>query len=301
LLIVSVAACTALTSAAASAAEPNADDLIARGLELRRQSRPAEALEQFRRAHALEPSARTVGQLGLVEASLEHWLDAETHLNAAVAAPNAAWVRKNRGFLEQALDVTRAHIGELVITGPYGTDVAVDRKPVGTLPAVKPLRLAEGNAVVTATSTGFKEFSKTVTIAGGSKTSLAIVLDGAAQRPAAAIAAPAPLPAPAPAALSVTDQPARSWKQPVGAGLIAAGVGLGAWGIVWLMVDDHCANARPSCNTVYDTKRGGWFLTAGGAAAAGAGTLLMVLGRRADDANVALDVTPTSLSLRGRF
>ena len=66
----------------ARAAEPGADELITRGLELRRQAKPEQALEMFQRAHALAPSPRTLGQMGLVEASLEHWLDAETHLTA---------------------------------------------------------------------------------------------------------------------------------------------------------------------------------------------------------------------------
>ena len=102
-----------LSEGVAQAAEPTADDLIVRGLELRRAAKPGEALELFQRAHALAPSPRTMGQIGLVEASLEHWLDAETHLTASLATPDDAWVKKNHGFLDQALGVSRGHIGEL--------------------------------------------------------------------------------------------------------------------------------------------------------------------------------------------
>ena len=153
------------------AAEPGADELITRGLELRRQAKPEQALEMFQRAHALAPSPRTFGQMGLVEASLEHWLDAETHLTGSLATPDDPWVRKNRAFLDQALKVSRGHIGELVVTGPAGTDVAVDGRHVGTLPAVQPVKLVQGNAVVTANSAGFNDFSKTVVIEGGARTS----------------------------------------------------------------------------------------------------------------------------------
>jgi hypothetical protein len=307
LVLVLVAVFMVSGPAAARAAEPTADELIARGLELRRQSRPGEALELFQRAHALAPSARTLGQLGLVEASVEHWLEAETHLNASLATPADAWVRKNRGFLIQALHVSRAHIGELDITGPDGTKVAVDGHPVGTLPDVEHVRLAEGNAVVTATGAGFKDFSKTVAVTARAKVSLAIVLDPLQSRAAVAVAAPAPLPAPPPPPIvpiiDVVDEPARSWKTQVGAGLVAAGVGLAAWGIVWIAVDghDHCATTGPSCNTVYDTNASGWILAAGGAVAAGAGAVLLILGHRADDSIMAFDVTPTSFSFRGRF
>ena len=177
------------------AAEPGADELITRGLELRRQEKPAQALEMFQRAHALGPSPRTLGQMGLVETSLEHWLDAETHLAASLAVPDDAWVRKNRTFLDQALKVSRSRIGELVITGPAGTDVAVDGRHVGTLPAVQPVKLVQGNAVVTANGAGFNDFSKTVAVQGGAKTSLAIVLDPVEKRPAVALSTPVPLPA----------------------------------------------------------------------------------------------------------
>jgi hypothetical protein len=225
-------------------------------------------------------------------------------LNASLETPGDAWVRKNRGFLMQALSVSSAHIGELVITGPDGTKVAIDGAPVGTLPAVEHVRLAEGNAVVTATGAGFRDCSKTVAIAGRAKVSLALVPDPAAERPAVAVAAPAPFPAPPPPpAVAAVDEPERSWKTPVGAGLLAAGAGLAAWGVVWIAVDsnDHCAMTGPSCNTIYDTKTSGWLLTAGGAAAAGAGVMLMILGHRADRWNMAFDATPTSFSFRGRF
>jgi hypothetical protein len=232
----------------ARAADPTAGELITRGLELRRQSKPEQALEMFQRAHAISPSQRTLGQMGLVETSLEHWMDAETHLMAAAATSGDPWVRKNRAFLDQALVVCRGHIGELVVTGPDGTDVAVDGKHVGTLPAIPPVRLVEGNAVVTANSGGFMDFSKTVAIAGGAKTSLAIVLDPVDKRPAIALSAPAPLPPP-PAPSLAAPEPSRSgWKTATGVGMVAAGAGLIAWGAIWIAIDgdDACATGGPA-------------------------------------------------------
>jgi len=284
-------------------AESTADDLIARGLELRRQSKPEQALEMFQRANALAPSPRTLGQMGLVEASLEHWLDAEAHLTGSLATPDDPWVRKNRTFLDQALTVSRGHVGELVITGPAGTDVAVDGRHVGTLPAVQPVKLVQGTAVVTANGAGFSDFSKTVAIQGGAKTSLAIVLDPVEKLPSVALAAPVPLPASSPPPPSVTEHGGRSLKTLSGTGLVAAGAGLLAWGIIWIAVDnnDDCPMSGAACNKVYDTKTAGWILTAGGAALAAAGTGLLVWGQRSGSPNVALGATPTSLLLRARF
>jgi len=303
LFVLATVALIALPPASTQAAKPNADELIARGLELRRASKPEEALQAFQRAHALVPSPRTLGQMGLVEASLETWIGAETHLNASLAAREDAWVRRNRAFLEQALEVVRDHIGELVITGPAGTTVAVDGNAVGTLPDVQPMRHAEGNVAVTANGAGFKAFSKTVTIASGARVSMAIVFDPVEQRAALALAAPAPLPPAAPA-LTFEGQRRPTWKTPAGTGLVAAGAGLLAWGIAWIAVDgnDHCETRRPACTAVYDTKMPGWILAAGGAAAAAGGTLLLLSGRPDHgDFTVTLAGTPSSVSLTGRF
>lgn len=298
-------------AARAQAAEPTAEDLVARGLELRRQAKPQQALELFKRAYAIAPSARTLGQVGLVEASIEHWLDAEAHLTASLAVSEDVWVKKNRGFLDQALAVSRAHLGELVITGPGATIVAVDGKPIGTLPAIAPIRLPEGDVAVTASGAGFRDFSKTVRIVGGAKVSLAIVLDPIEKRPAVALAAPTPLPAPSstspPPPLAAAEhgrQPA--WRTWTGAGLVATGIGLAAWGAVWIAIDgkDRCATAGPACATVYDTRSTGWILAGAGAAAAAGGTIILFTGHRderAPAASVTLSATPTALLLHGRF
>jgi len=294
-----------ISSGAAHAQATSPEGLIAGGLELRRQSKPEPALDLFKRAHALAPSPRTFGQMGLVEASLERWLDAEANLAMSLATPSDPWVRKNRAFLAQALAVTRRHIGELVITGPAGTEVAVDGKPIGILPEVLPVRHIAGNAFVTANGVGFREFSKTVAIAAGARVSLALVMDPIEKRPALALAAPVPTePAPSAPSIAIATEPGRSaWRKWGGVSLIAAGSGMLAWGITWVVVDgkDQCPTSGPACTTVYDTRTAGWILTAAGAVAAAGGAALLVTARRSEDANVTVAATPSSLLLRGRF
>ncbi len=291
----------ALSNAASTEAE--AEALIAKGLELRRQEKPTEALDLFQRAHALAPSPRTLGQMGLVEASLQRWADAENHVAAALTTPNDPWVRKNRGFLDQALAAAKGHMGELEIIGPAGTEISIDGKPVGTLPAVPVVRHLEGSVVVAASSAGFKEFTKTVAIAGGARSSLAIVLDPVESRPAVALAPPVPVatsPLPPPAA----ESPRSSWRAWTGGTLVAAGAGVLAWGIAWIVVDgnDACgAVTGPGCGTVYDTKNRGWMLAGGGAAAVAAGTILLLTSHAGGSSEVAVGFTPTSLLLQGRF
>lgn len=160
----------------AGLAEPNADALIAQGLELRRQGLAPAALPLFQRAHALAPTPRTVGQLGLVEASLQRWLDAEAHLVRALEAPADAWVSGNRKLLDKALAVTRRHIGELVVEGPAGAHVFVSGRGSKKLPLAEPIRVAEGEVRVSAIAAGFKQLIQTVHVRGGKRTSLKLEL-----------------------------------------------------------------------------------------------------------------------------
>jgi hypothetical protein len=193
-----------------------------------------------------------------------------------------------------------------VITGPEGAAVAVDGKPVGTLPTIPPVRVAEGTTVVTASGSGFEGFSKTIQVAGGAKISIAIVFDPIEKGRAVARAAPAPQPGSVAPALAVADHRRPAWRTWTGAGLATAGTGLLAWGIVWIAIDgnDRCAAGGPACATVYDTKTAGWILAVGGAAAVTGGAIVLLTGRRDDGQNggdVVLAATPTSLLLRGRF
>ena len=103
-----------------------------RGLNLRRAGRSAKRWRSSDApAHEVAPSPRTLGQMGLVESSLQLWADAEAHLVAALATPSDAWVHRNRQFLDQARERTREHMGELVITGPTGTKVSLGEKAIG--------------------------------------------------------------------------------------------------------------------------------------------------------------------------
>jgi hypothetical protein len=295
----------AIVSPVARAAGPDAeaDALIAKGLDLRRQEKPTDALDLFQRAHAIAPSPRTLGQMGLVEASLQRWADAEAHVTAAIATPNDPWVRKNRSFLDQALATARSHIGELEIIGPAGTEISIDGKPVGSLPAIPVIRRSEGQVTVAASGAGFKDFTKTASIAGGARTSLAIVLDPVESRPAVALAPPVPLVTSPPPARPA-ESPRSSWRTWTGGTLIAAGAGLVGWGIAWIAVDgnDACgAVTGPGCGTVYNTKTPGWMLAGGGAAAASVGAILLLTGRTSGSSDVAVGFTPTSLLLQGRF
>jgi hypothetical protein len=281
-------------SAGARAHDVDPETLIAQGLALRRAGKSAEALDLFRRAHQQAPSPRTLGQMGLVEASLARWIDADGHLSASIATPDDAWVHRNRPFLDQALDRARMHIGELVISGRPGAMVSLAGTALGVLPLAGPVRSLEGNYAISASAEGFRPFSTNVAIKGAARTAVAIVLE-----PIAASAA-APMQDP----LSADEAPPRSTERWAGLSLAAAGVVALTWGIVWIELDNHntCGSlpAGP-CGTVYDTRPAGWILTASGSAAALAGGALLFSALHVSDPDLTLAINPSSLQLAGRF
>jgi PEGA domain len=277
-----------------------ADAMISRGLELRREGKSLEALEMFQRAHAIAPSPRTFGQLGLVESAVDHWADAEEHLTAALGSPQDPWVHKNHAPLEQALTLVKTHVGQIALTGPAGATVLVSGKNVGALPLPAPVRVTEGSAIVTAAEPGFKPFMMSVPVEPGKETQLRIALE------------PVDVAAPAPVAASESSAPGtdlrthysrRVW---IGGTLIGVGAGVAAWGIIWIALDGHgasgvCSAGAPAgCQPVYNTKTVGWILTAGGAAAAAVGGVVLY-GAKRSGGDVGVALGPSSLLLGGHF
>jgi hypothetical protein len=295
-------------SVGAMAAEPSADALIEQGLGLRREAKPEQALEMFRRAHALAPSPRTFGQMGLVETSLKRWVDGEKHLSVSLANPDDRWVIKNRAFLDEALGLCRSHVGDLMVTGPAGAEVFVAGQSVGTLPAVPALRLPEGTVTVSASAPGSKPFEQAVAIRPGTRSALAIALDPIPATPIAVPAAPVvTTPAPSPLIAKAppirTESSASNWHTWGGASLAVAGTAALGWGIVWIAVDDNVISVNRSTGeqTKYHTKTVGWILAGSGAAALAGGAVLFFTGNHKNGADVALGLTPSSVLLQGCF
>ncbi|MES1206705.1 MAG: PEGA domain-containing protein [Pseudomonadota bacterium] len=306
----------ALRAAPVRADGAAAEVLIQQGLKLRREGKPEEALQRFREAHDMTPSPRTYGQMGLVEATLKHWTDGETHLAVALANPDDAWVRKNRAFLDQALSLCREHVGDLVITGPAGAEVSVGGTPAGTLPAVPALRVAEGTVEVTATASGYEPFKTTVNIRAGKRSALRIAMS---PEPVAAGHADAP-----PKAASLAAEPDAKPQEPepkigssppptddgshwhtwAGITLGAVGAGAVAFGIYLMAVDGGCKTldgTTRKCMDYYYTKTDGWIVAGLGAAALVVGGIVFFTGPSGGGSPVSLGASPNGLWVAGRF
>jgi hypothetical protein len=171
-IVVAAALAAALSSPAraASADDAEADAAIKRGVELRRHAKDQEALEEFRKAHALVKSARALAQIGLAEQALGRWVDAENDLAEAMASKTDPWIRKNQSTLNGAVDVIRKHLGSLDVIGPAGAELLLDGRVAGTLPLAKPARVPIGSLTIEVKKDGFFPSTRPVSITAGELT-----------------------------------------------------------------------------------------------------------------------------------
>jgi hypothetical protein len=281
-----------LAGSAARAAEPDtADQLVAKGVELRKKGDHAGALREFQAAHSKEPSGRTLAQMGIAEATLQRWVDAENHLSQALES-TIPWVEKNRATLEQTLQTVRTHTAEISIYGTTGAVVTLEDKIVGRIPLPTIPRVNEGTITIKVESPGHKPFVQTLPAKGGDRLIVTASLEPLAPEP--------PPPAPAPILSTPSSPPrdtapsSRSWRRWTGLGLAGVGIAAVVWGVVWVAVDGNSSGSNSE--RVWDTRTPGWFILGGGVAVAAGGGYLFYSSRRGE---VEIAASPTGLV--GRF
>lgn len=155
-----------LVASSAAAQGEGSRELLDRALALREQGQDEEALALFRRAHELDPSAQTLGQIALAEQALGRFREAERDLNRALAM-GGPWVEQYRAALGEALETIRGHLGTLELTGGVdGAEVRVNGEVVGALP-LPSLSVEAGVAIVEVSAPGFLPYQRQLEIAAG--------------------------------------------------------------------------------------------------------------------------------------
>jgi hypothetical protein len=271
-----------VAAAPARASEP--DRLIAEGVALRRQGRDRDALERFRRANALAPSPRAVGQMGFAEQALGRWVDSERDLSTALASPRDPWVMKNREPLERSLALVAAHLGTLEVTGtPAGAEVRIDGEPAGALPLAAPVRVVAGTITVEIAAHEHVSVARPVAVpAGGLAREHFALVAVPKERPVAVVVRPPP-----PRAFRIVGWTLLGASVPLlVAGAVGAGVGAQA---AQRFDSDACVGngltRAENCGGDFDTAQLGQRLAIsgfliGGALLVGAVTLLAIDAQR---------------------
>jgi len=269
---------------AEEAGEQESEALIKKGVQQRREGENAAALEAFMRAHRIQPSGRTLAQVGLARQSLRQWAEAVDCLQGALGT-HEAWVEKNRAPLEEALGAVKAHVGWLLVTGPAGARLWLNESPMGALP-LKEIRLDEGGYVAKVEREGSRIWSQKVTVTGQKTIELVAMLEDAP-----------PVVATVPTRPSVDVSPAEPSRKSdlgrtVGGGILGAGLAVAAVGtVVWIQ------QAQGSYGT-FDSGATGPVLLVGGVVGMLAGGVLLYVGR---DSSVSAVMTSRGPVVGGRF
>lgn len=164
-------------SEATSDAKGEAERLLREGVELRREGREAEALERFRKANSVHPSARALGQMGLAAKSMRLHVEAERSLQGALEAEDDPWVQQNREALQLALDVVSRNLGSLVVTcNVPGAELLVNGIVVAKLPLEKPVRVPAGQFLVEVRAPGHTRAEKPASVAAGATQTISVAI-----------------------------------------------------------------------------------------------------------------------------
>jgi hypothetical protein len=165
LLALAIAAFLALLAARAGAEEPESETHIRQGVDLRRAGRNGEALVEFQKAFALDPSPRARAQIGLALQALGDWVGAERWLQEAIEAKDDEWIERYRPVLDGALATIGAHLGRLFVeTNVADAEVAVN----GATPqpaSGAAIRVLAGTVDVVVRAQGYAEARRRIEVA----------------------------------------------------------------------------------------------------------------------------------------
>jgi hypothetical protein len=167
-LALRVVCAAAILTGAPIVAAADADDLIRRGVELRRQQRDAEALSLFQEAYEESKEPRALVQMGFAEQALGKWGAAHRHLRAGSQAASNPWIVKNRKAIDEALGVIAKHVGRLDVRGsPPGAEVRVDGELVGKLPLPGPVSVSAGGVAIEVRAEGYLAITRVTSVSAG--------------------------------------------------------------------------------------------------------------------------------------
>lgn len=271
-----------------------------------------EASALFRRAHELNPSARTWRGLGLTSYELRRYVDAIAQLEAALADPRKPLTTAQRKEVDTVLKRAREFVSVYrVKVVPAEAEVLVDGRPASL--SEGQLFLDPGPHTVVVRAPGYEERRADVRAAAGTKDELSLELTVAGQPEEPQQVAQPVDSTPAPVEQAPAEPRRRIWTwalsgATVVAGATALGLGLATNGKEDDLNKCNKSEDRSGCKSIANKGESlqlGTNLTLGltGAFLVGAVTAYFLEGRDRsnNDKHVRLDVHPTGILVHGRF
>ena len=161
---------------------------ISEALQAYESGRFAEARTLFRRAHELEPTARTLRTMGMCSFNLGDYLDALQNLDAALNEARRPLSAEQREHAADLISRSQVHVGRFKVRlSPLDAELWVDGKPPPRLVSGE-LLLEPGRHELLAQASGYQAARSTLQVDGGDRTTLEIRLERAPEAPVAAVA-----------------------------------------------------------------------------------------------------------------
>lgn len=183
LLAFALAASFALLAVRAGAQESESETHVRQGVELRRAGRNGEALVEFQKAFALDPSPRARAQIGLALQALGDWVGAERWLQEAIEAKDDEWIARYRPVLDGALATIGAHLGRLFVeTNAADAEVAVNGATPQPVSGAA-IRVLAGTVDVVVRAQGYADARRRIEIAPDGEAHESFQLDAVAMAP----------------------------------------------------------------------------------------------------------------------
>lgn len=247
----------------------DADREIQSALDLRRQSRDADALRALQDLWQRCPTPRLRAQIALAEEALRLWPDAWDHLREALLATTDPWITSRRPALEQVRDRIRTHLAALAPTADVpGAELYIAGRRIGALPLAEPHVVPACEIQFELRAEG-RTARRSVTLGEGEIWRETVSLEDPPPPPPPPLPPPPPPPPPPPETDSVrrvevittppVDTPPPSpARRYAGYGLIGVGAAASAFGVVqWVLssVQQSEGDADPAWRRFYHANR----------------------------------------------
>lgn len=225
----------------AHAQDDNYDDWVRSGIQEYDLGHYREAKSYFERAHAVQPSARTLRGLGMVSFELRAYVVAADYFRAALESPERALTDRMREHVQALLSKAESFIARVTLEvepGDYG--VTVDGH-APHLDAAGHLLLDPGGHELALSAKGHQTVVRKLVAEAGEALTLRIVLPNLAEDSGIEVSAPSVV-------INTTDPPF-STQRWVALGLGAGGLlGLGLSGVLSLLAVSKDGDSEANCD-----------------------------------------------------
>jgi hypothetical protein len=172
-------ACVTLTPLAAAQTAPEAratpdaklgvEDLIQRGIALRRSGDDAAALETFHQAEKKSPgSVRIMLHIATAAQAAGRWLEASTYLREVARHQDDPYYRQYKDEIAQIQKLVASRVGNFLAVGaPAGAEVRLNGNVIGTLPMTEPEPIQSGTYQLEVSLPGYYNERRTINVSGG--------------------------------------------------------------------------------------------------------------------------------------